>query len=49
MSHKPNLFAGYAPTRVVRWRYFPFGALPDGNSPLKFACSEVRSLVGLAK
>ena len=49
MSHNPSLFGGYAPTRVVRSRLFPFGALPKGNLPLKLACSEERSLVGLSK
>src|SRR5262249_44312487 len=49
ISHKPNLFAGYAPTRVGRPRYFPFGKAPKGKLPLKFACSEDRSLVGVAK
>ena len=48
MSHSPNLFGGYAPTLVGRPRYFPSGALPAGKLPLKFACSEDRSLVGLS-
>src|SRR5262249_957791 len=49
MSHNPNLFGGYAPTRVGRARCLPCGAWPNGKLPLKFACSEDRSLVGLAK
>ena len=49
ISHKPNLFAGYAPTRVGRPRYFPVAALPDGWLPSKFAWSDDRSLVGLSR
>src|SRR5262249_21908818 len=49
MSYNPNLLGGYAPTRVGRPRYFPFGALPNGKGPLKLAWSEDRSLVGLAR
>src|SRR5262245_29864793 len=38
MSHRPNLFAPYSPTCVVRPLDGPFSAVPYGALPLQLAC-----------
>src|ERR1700722_11853962 len=49
ISSSPSWFGLYEPTFVVRSRYGPFSALPQGLLPSKLACLEERSLVGLSK
>jgi hypothetical protein len=48
-SYRPNLFGAYEPTLVGRPRDGPLSAFPAGSLPLKFACFDDRSLVGLSK